>query len=320
MVDIFSQFLECSWRGISFPIQNISENISQTMVPHRKMDRDGAQVEGTGLAPLHYQVKAYFINSIAKGKQETWSNLFPDTWLQFRDAIKDRTTGILVHPLYGQITCKPLSLSHNINSDERGGVIADCQFLETVDSDAEQVIQQSAVAQATSAAIDLDASLAQLSPPIDTGLQQDGFANFTDMVNSFTSVVDQVQLIGNKVSGKIDSVIAKVDKLTDKVNTATEIITTNPVTLVQTKTKKIVNSIGLIQDSQYKLLEALFLMKVELGLKNTDINFYKVPKTTTLASLTLATKNSSSELIDLNPELVSNLRVKKDTLVKYYNK
>ncbi len=134
MVDILATELqECSWRGISFPIEMVGEKGGQRIVVHNKMDRAGAQIESTGRMPYQFTIKAFFIEGLTQGIYETWANLFPETWINIRNALERKDTGTLVHPLYGNVECKPVNWSANINADSRGGMIVDMEFIETID-------------------------------------------------------------------------------------------------------------------------------------------------------------------------------------------
>ena len=134
MADVLEQFLECSWRGISFPTQSVDTEITHDLAVHKKADRDGGNVEATGRNPTVYSVKAVFLNTIVPGPMETWSNLFPDTYNLFIEAVEDRSTGDFVHPFHGSRRCKIVKMSESFAAQSRGGPTVTVQFIWTAAS------------------------------------------------------------------------------------------------------------------------------------------------------------------------------------------
>lgn len=316
MADVLQDLQACSWRGISFPITNIQEMGSQDAPVHKKADRDGARVETTGLNPFQYSVNAIFINSVARGKNEKWQNLFPDTFLRLKDAWKDRSSGILIHPIFGEILCKPISWSVNINSDQRGGVFVDMVFMETTEENAIQA-KPSPIASAKAAALDLDNALGLMVPPPETFFPE-GSTSLTDFVNSLTSVVDQASLVKQQAIAKIDQVVHNLNKISEKIDVATNIVTTNPVTQVQTDLGRIGNGIVKVQQSATKLTLSLLDIRATFLSQNKTISVFTTTSKTTLFFLAVKLENSIKDLLDLNPSLANSLIIDRNVNVSYY--
>lgn len=307
MADIFTDLQECSWRGISFPIQSIAEKGAQNLAIHTKMDRNGAQVEGTGRAPYSFSIKAYLINGLANGPQETWTNLFPNTWNSLRAALGDNhSTGSLIHPLYGIIKCKTVSWENEINSDLRNGMIVTINFTETIDND--ELVTPNPTASAQSAAINLDAYLGLLDPPLPLDLG--GFDSLTDLVNSITSVVDQVELASQKVQAKINRAIKTVNTIND--------INAQVVKIGTDATKSLGNNIATILDAKDQFLDSFYQLGQVQGVINKDIAFYDVPQNTTIGSIASTLGNKVSDLLRLNPVTAGKLIIVRGTKIKYY--
>jgi hypothetical protein len=109
-------------------------------VVHSYVDQDGALVEITGRKPYEFSCKIPFINNLNLDG-ETVANLtiniydfYPDGLLQFKTLLHDGSTGIFHHPLYGDITCKPVLWHEDHNPKMRGGVIFNVEFMETSDN------------------------------------------------------------------------------------------------------------------------------------------------------------------------------------------
>jgi prophage DNA circulation protein len=319
MVDILKDLQECSFRGIPFPIQMIKESGSQDLVVHKKADRDGAFVEATGLNPFQYQIRAVFINGIARGPKETWDDLFPNTFLKVRDAYRDRSNGLLNHPLYGQILVKPVNFENTIEADSRNGVYLDLAFTESSEISTLQP-SSSAVSLAKQSARDLDQMFAQLNPPPETFFPEGDYNSLEDFVNDITSVVDQAQLVQQQVLGKIAQVGDKLNKISSRIDTAAQVISTDPITQIQTDLGPLGNGISNITQSSRTLNLALFEISQKALSQNKGVQVYTVPSNTTIVSIALALRNKASELISLNPSLAGRLFINREEKLKYYEK
>src|SRR5574338_1378957 len=105
--------LECKWKDISFPITNLHTELKKDLVEHKYPDRDGAHVESTGRSPIRTTCQALFYNNVSRGKGETWNfgTLFPTTYLEFIEVCKDRSAGVLQHPILGNMDAKLVSMT-----------------------------------------------------------------------------------------------------------------------------------------------------------------------------------------------------------------
>jgi prophage DNA circulation protein len=319
MADIFEQFLECSWRGISFPTQSVEAEISHDLAVHKKIDRDGANVEATGRNPTVYTVKALFLNTIAKGPMETWSNLFPDTYNKFIDAVEDRSVGDFVHPFHGSRRCHIQKVSESFAAQTRGGPSITIQIIETDEgADSAPLSSTSNIAIIKSAAIDLDTYIKQLNPPPNSGIEELGFDSFSDFADSLSSAVGSVELFQNKIASKINGVVNSVNKIASTVDKAATLTTTNPITGAIENTQKLGAGIVKIIDASNKLTLAL------LGVQNNPftiqktLKLYTVLADTTISRLAAITKNKLSDLVKLNPGILKELIVTKGTVIRYY--
>ena len=120
--DALSQLGPLSWRGIIAPYDSLKTSGGQTIVQHRKPDRDGARLEATGRNPYKVSATILFHNGIAWDKTVDPSRpLFPDQYLAFFAACADRTTGDLLHPVLGKMRAKVEAWDSTIVGARRDG-------------------------------------------------------------------------------------------------------------------------------------------------------------------------------------------------------
>jgi len=299
-VDILSQLLECSFKGVSFPTTAVGFSGSHGVVKHRRMDRNGAKLENTGLEAFTFHVTAPFCNWISRGKNETWDKLFPDTFNKFLNVLAERTTGDFIHPELGLRRCKVGSFKFDINPDFRNGVVLQFDLTEdSEDKDAVAILENATKKIAATAAGNLDIKIASLNPPIDTGLKLSGFENFLQFVNDLIAIFDTVGFLQLKYIGKIDRVIGLINKLQNSVPNPFELFGTDPTDLI----------ISLIDIKNNALLN-----------QSEILGFYKTLKKTTLLQLQLKFLNTGEELLSLNPELALFPTIPAYTTIRYYKK
>lgn len=295
--DILTQLLECSFRGISFPVESLSFDVAQTVIQHRRMDRNGAKLENTGLGAVTYSLKAPFCNTIARGPSETWDNLYPDQKNKLLDALTDRSTGDFIHPELGLRRCKAGNIRTELDPNYRGGIVIVFTLIEdTEEGDAVAITANSTIDLAVSAAISLDATLGSLNPPLDSGMSEIGFKDFEDAINAITGVFDQVGLMQKQIIGKIDRVIGKVNKLIDTAGGT-------------------IKDLGTAPD---QLVSSLLQLKDNMLAEPKPLGVYQTLQAMTVSQLATLKKNTVTQLITLNPSLASSAMVPKFTLIRFY--
>ncbi|MDI3282111.1 DNA circularization N-terminal domain-containing protein [Polyangium sp. 15x6] len=321
MSDILSTLQECSWRDIPFPIASIQESGQQDAPQHKRADRDGAFVEGTGRAPFVYKVRGVFIaGTIARGKNETWDDLFPATFLRIRDAWMDRTTGTLVHPIYGPVRCKPATWDVVLDPEIRGGVFVDMSFVETNDDAETPAFTPSERSFAKATAADLDAQLGTLSPSPEVFAPQDEEQSFSELVDSLTAVVDSTTLQGQRAIAKIDAGIGKLQRLSNSINRASSVVVTDATTGTTTNLGPLGAGAARIWQNCQNLATSLREIRSKLlANTNRDVATYILERPAMLVALSIQLKNTVAELLELNPTLPrARPVIPAYTLVKYY--
>lgn len=295
--DPISELLECSFRGISFPTISVDVSFQHDIVRHRRMDRNGAKLENTGLNVFMFNITAPFCNTIARGASETWDKLYPDQYVALLDALQDRSTGDFVHPEFGSRRCKADNVKSSLSPEYRSGVVLTFSLIEDTEDDANAIITTDSFAFGATAAINLDAALGALNPPVDSGIELDGFDSFSDFMDSIQASFDQVGLLEKQVIGKIDRVIGKVNNLTTSI--------TDPIKWLGTAPDEFIDSL-------------LQIKKNALVQEQKTTGFYQTTSRMTLFALCDYLSNSPSEIAELNPGIISSSIVKPFTIVRYY--
>jgi len=294
-IDVLSQLLEASWRGIPFPTLGVETGASHNIVQHKRVDRNGARVENTGLNSSTYSVRVPFINTLAKGPGETWRNLYPETYRRVIAALEDRSSGPFVHPDFGQRLCKVADFKSTLDPEYRGGPMVAFTLVETVDEgDGVALGETSTMPIATSAAVVLDGKLGKLKPDPRIGITPKGMS-FGEFVKAIGAIGDQVGLMAMQIEGKINRVISGLDKL-----------------------KTEFSSDGPFADAADRMISALHSYnKVALVLAKTT-KIHLITKPTTIAALSVRLRSPPVDLLKLNPGLSKALVIPAQTLVRYY--
>lgn len=294
--DILSQLNGCSFRGVSFPVSSLDTNVTQDVIQHKRMDRDGAKLENTGLGAFTYSIKAPMLNTIAKGQAEGWSNLFPTGYNALLGALTDRTTGDFIHPYLGKRRCKCASIDAPLDPNVRsGGIISFTLVEDTEDDDAVSIIQNSKTALGVQAAFDIDAILGALTPPPKTGLNAIGVSSFSAFMTGLLQALGSASLAINRFFGAINAVIGVLNSLAN-----------------------LVDVIALFGDRVDILIDSLLAIRRTAFTSLKPVGFYETAAKTTLGQLSIQFKNSTSDLLTLNPFLASAPTITAHTVIRYY--
>lgn len=319
---MFEQLLACSWRGIEFPISSMEFSFDQDLAEHKYWGSDGANVEATGRNPLVIKATIPFVNGIVPGKNERWLTLYPNTFREFVIAFTNRTTGLLVHPEFGEIVCKPQSLSTVHEATRRDGVEVQATWVETLDDELRVVQVDSPVQTANRIAKDLDASKDDIVALIPEG--QFPEESFESLINKATGVVDSVSIAANLLINKPRQVIFRLQQFENSVDR-----------LRRVDTWPLKDASERIKNSLLDILEAFNTKHTVVGTGQGSVNapppLINSPRpiarlvtpqgnrmTASQIQASLPVANSMEDLIALNPTLVARPEVGGGTLIRYY--
>jgi len=115
-----------AWRFIEFPIMRRSYGFQQEQAKHRYIFRDQQLIESLGAENPTYRYTIPFREDIIKGP---YVHLFTEVYPDFLDACLDRTRGVLSDPVHGDINCKCVSLSEDLDVNRRDGIDVEVEFI-----------------------------------------------------------------------------------------------------------------------------------------------------------------------------------------------
>lgn len=295
------KLLECKWRNVSFPINDLTTSSGQTLVKHQFPDRDGAWFESTGREPIIVSVKAMFLNTILPAASETWKAgaLFPAAYNSMMAAVKDKSVGLLQHPSYGTFNAKVETWTANQNAQNMSGATMDITFVETIAPDLTDTVVSGAGATAIATA--LDTAIANAKPMFVPPATSP--ASFADLIGSVVSFIDKSSLLLSQVDGTFDQVLFHLDRL----KTACDMAGDNVVESVHSKAEFL--------EDMVREMQANFNAVPE-----KSIRVYYTQAPFTIERLSHLLKNSLEDLIALNHDLFSQLKgvVPDGTFIRYY--
>lgn len=300
MADLLQQLLPMSWRGVAFPVSNLTTEFDHAQADHATPDVDGARIESTGRNPVLITAHIPFRNGVLPGPNETWTAglLYPNAYREFMTAFADRSTGDLVHPSLGTLRCKPKSFKSSLTATARDGEDVDVTWRITNEDDEDALTAPSPLPDAIAAAVSLDSNLPVVARA--NGLPDNSFGDpFGDLVSSITSVSDSAQLLSRRMGASVDRQLARVQQVRDSLSGLKGVAKANAV-----------------RDAN-RLESALNAVKKTL-LVNRQVHVHTVERTTTLAALTGQLGNKITDLIRLNRDLVRLPMVPAQSIVHYY--
>lgn len=309
---LFHSLLEYQWKGIGFPAASFRVRLRQDLAEHKYSEKDGAEQEMVGRAPLEFSARIPFLNNIDPGPQETWKRgtLFPTYFKNFFALCARRGKGVMQHPIFGKITCVLHECDVEVAAEPRDGCWCNVTWLETFDdtnSTAAILLQVSPIAAAIAAAGDVDAGLATLQPPPPKlPLYK---PNFQDTMRSIQGVFDTASTISRSVAGQINNVGYRCNAIMDSINQAVQ----SPEQAYQSLQN------GQMRDALDRLRCACISLNKTLVSKQRPIGLISIPQLTALPIVAQDLKCSMKDLIELNgAPIVRSPFIQPQTVVRYY--
>lgn len=294
--------LQASFRDVKFPVESFTYDLSHDVVSHKYPDQDGARIEATGRNPMVFRATIPFFDSLARGSSETWSKLYPRTYFAFLSAMAERSTGDLVHPSFGLVRVKPVSLSASLEAQKRSGEVIRAEWIEAPSDETESDALFDFAKWKNyiySEGKNLD-SLVRVIPAL-AEVAPDGMS-ILDALTMIGALFTRASLMVGQVIGMIDRVAYRLELLHAAVSR-----------LGDPKTWAVRDS---IERLQYSLFQLKLMGQGELG----DIVYYLLPREMTVAEIALDFSVTVDEVLELNPFLRSQLTWPKDTFVRRYKR
>lgn len=320
---IWEQLFPSSWRDIDFPVSSIKLTLEQDLTEHKYWGRDAARVEATGRNSMIIEATIPFVNGIVPGKNEKWGLLYPVAFRNFMRAFADKKSGKFIHPEFGEVICKPQSMSVDHDAQARNGVVVTATWIENqVDNDAGVAFGESNVKDAKRIAKDLEASkkdIVALTPP---GAFPE--ESFDSLINKATGFVDKVTITADLLINKPRQVVSRIQQFQNSVDRLRQV----NLWPLQDAAERIKGSLLDVEDAfstKHTVVgtgpQALNAPPPLVNAGRSIARFITptgVRMTASAVQAALPAANSMEDLIALNPTLVSRPEVAGGTLIRYY--
>jgi hypothetical protein len=300
MAGEFEQLLPFLWRKKHYPITRIHLSLAHDLVEHKYWGVDGGRVEATGIAPLRITANIPISNHIFPGTKEKWAagDLYPNALRTFIIDFGKKTTGLVQHPEFGEIACKPERLEFELSGEKQGATELQASWVETLDDDVLSNIVESPVRDIELGASDLEASMADLralAPELPEFSE-----SISSLASRIASISDSITVLSYRQAGVVNKVIYQAHRMQIAVSRAGSALTWPAMQNLQR-----------IKAGAYELRKKL--------LSPHGIGLYTTQKDTTLAGTVIALPKGIAvgDLIQLNPQLVRGPVVAKGTIVRY---
>ncbi len=288
--DLIGLLPSLSWRGISAPTSATPYDGSHSQTVRKYPYIDGYGHDHTGRDSYRFQAKLYFLDSLEDG-------LYPDVWVEFRAALEDGSSGVLVHPDLGEVQCRVISWHVDLNAQARAGVVVDVVWEETVDDLDSKVVYLGPDITPPTAAEAADAAMSSLGISYPTG---ESTSSLSELVGQVTGAIASAQMT---VDGFENRCIGMIGGLYDA---AVALQDHGAIPLLDSLTT-LYSSLSVYAQK----VAARLPLPVETLLQSAD---------TTLEAFAASTGNTVNEIMGLNLDALRSPVVKAGTSLKYYKK
>jgi prophage DNA circulation protein len=304
--DAIAGLTPLSWRGIVVPIGAISTDTSHDIAEHKSPDVDGSWLEETGIASRVLTVRCILRNGVTFDPSVVGASqqLFPAVRNKLVAALRDGSTGDLVHPTEGALRAKVRSWKETITPGQRDGSDIDVTFEE--DNEGGRLpTQDSPQARAYAEAVSLDSNLALLRLKFTAQqmatLGVDPAFSFADALRRVQGAIDTVSLAAKKAAGSLDSTIYAAQNVVTALDTLEDVTT------------------AAARRAGEALIASMLLMKGHVGAPAAQIGIFIVPPGSpfTVARLAVQLGTSANDLMRLNPVLYRVELVREGTRIRY---
>jgi prophage DNA circulation protein len=248
----------------------------------------------TGRRSMQMQVKLLFLNTLSL--EQPGIILFPDVFNQWFERLLIGEAGNLSHPIYGNRRARVAKGQAPLTSEVRGGIIVDVTFVESLDSPEDQIPfngPETSVA-ASSLATQNAADAVGVDYP-------DGKLGALDLVSAVKSVLGQLDSLERQVDGRIA-----------QVQSATVGILQQAESLQDHAVYGVIDNALVLWYGLQKLRE-----RAPVNLQRAVGNAVAVSDTT-LDRIARERGNELKDIMNLNPELLTDPTVRRGTKYKYY--
>src|SRR5690606_572365 len=130
MVDEIEQLLPFKWRDVELPVTHVKLSLAHDLVEHKYWGVDSGRDQATGVAPTRITAQIPHPNRILTGKIERWpaGALYPDAVRNLLIPYAKRQTGLLQHPVFGEVACQVERIDVDVSGDRRSTAMVDASW------------------------------------------------------------------------------------------------------------------------------------------------------------------------------------------------
>lgn len=292
--NILAQLPDLSFRGIAVPCVSIQGGFSHDNAQHKFVFRDDELIESLGRRNITLSYGIPFHEELFKTPQP---KLFTVVFPQFLEACRDRTTGILVDPVLGELPAKVTQFEYTADPNRLSGIDVHVEFVHAPAQDAlpELDVEADDIEGSKAIAKNLDNQVGQVDWHQETPPEP-----FLDPFSAVSSVFDQVSTNIDKVARTMDNIAFKVNKMNDSIDRVAD-VRNWPV-----------------QRSGQRLKASAQRTKERVAGAGRPVRVFTTTMNINRGALAASLHNTLGELITLNPRVSQSPVVKARTQVRYY--
>lgn len=282
------------WRGLVAHCEDASFSFSHTQVERGAYGIDAAWHDHARRNPIQFKCTLHFVNTMF-GAAKSSTRQYPDNYNKWQEALFDGSAGKLHHPMLGEINARAMDGEVTLVAQNQAGVSVRASFVETIVDITREVDYENPQVNIKdlAAAVAKDASKYKINFPrgiLDKSLE--------DAIDSFLGNIHAFQMTA---SGYATQIVGKLDKMISQVEAVAD------------------PSIMPLHTNLVHLWDAMRTraQQAEKAAGRSTSRLVMVTDST-LDKVAADFKNSMSEIMELNPHLISRPVVPKGALVTYY--
>jgi prophage DNA circulation protein len=291
------------WRGISVYVSTIETPFHQTQVPRNYPYVPVPGHDWTGF-DLTVTATIHFLNTIEP-------TLYPERWVEFRDAIFDGTSGPLEHPDLGEINACVLDGSFRISAQTTAGIIVTVTWSQTRD-DVEEAVEFGTSGGDTEQAEAADEALEELELEYPDGEPD------TSLGETVGAIEGAVFSYGQQIGGAINQAQGLIGKHLQAIDLMGQAWRFADPTGRDANAGNSARATA--ETSLYNLYASLGKRADDAAKKARPVAVHLVKASTPMTGLAAALGNTLDELLGLNPSLASSPTVPATSRVIHYVK
>jgi hypothetical protein len=327
--EIFARLGPAGWIAadggpfIAFPLKKVSTSYEQDATDHKFYGVDGADIEPLGLGVVSFNCEIPFLNHIAPGKAELWTQpLYPGPFRDLIAATQSKSKGFFYHPEFGPILCRPKTVNFSHDGAMRGGVIVSAVFRQTLPDSGEVELLAAGVSPITgaiNAAGDLDASdddLRGLVPEL-----PEHERSFKDFMNDVGAFGDAIGSFGDTLTSPFKRMAAQANRAADSYKRLGKKLSGTPKREVKgdprstSREALTANGREALRRFQVNIVDAQRAATVRNS--RTIRTFIVGARPVAAATVARALNSTVADILELNPALSASPEIPGKTLVRY---